>query len=117
MEISGKLHVQLALGVADIDGEISGAYKVSTNNTRNTHSLILTLRQTSSSKEIPKSRYNGKEKEFNKGILSAAALNDDATHIVTYIEYGSQLHIECLYEGINKDNFCKVKCFFFQFFY
>ena len=104
MAISGKLHVHLALGMTkDFDGEISGAYKVATNNTRKVHSLIMTLKRTSYTEEILKSEYANTKAELNKtGILNKVVQNEDATHIVTYIEYGSQLDIECFYEGLCK---------------
>ena len=102
MAVSGKLHVHLALGMtSDFDGEISGAYKVATNNTRKVHSLIMTLKRTSYTEEILKGEYANTKAELNKtdGILNKIVQNKDATHIVTYIEYGSQLDIECFYEG------------------
>ena len=103
MAVSGKLHVHLALGMtSEFDGEISGAYKVATNNTRKVHSLIITLKRTSYTEEILKGVYANTKAELNKtgAILNKIATkNKDATHIVTYIEYGSQLDIECFYEG------------------
>ena len=99
MEISGKLNVKLALGI-NIRGEISGAYQVSQNSTSQSRSLMMTLRQTNFTEEILKSKYNGIKAEFDDSrILTSASENKNATHVVTYIEYGSELHIKCEYEG------------------
>lgn len=101
MDISGKLKIKLAMGggTADINGD--GAYAMNEDATNKTHTMILTFEHVSYIEEVRTISYKKKQNEFieNKVLKSALKNTDQVTHVVTYIEYGSLLHIELEYTG------------------
>ena len=101
MDISGKLKIQLAIGSGSADVNGSGAYKVNDDATNKTHSMILTFKQVTYIEEVRAESYTNNENEFQdyKVFKFAAKSRDQVTHVVTYIEYGSVLHIELEYTG------------------
>ena len=100
MKISAKLSIKLAMDIPlDIEG--SGRYQTDKDVSKSRHSFILSFSQTSHVEEIPKERYINKSLEVAQNPILSAALHDEAaTHVITYIEFGSQLDIELYYEGL-----------------
>ena len=99
LKVSAKLSVKLAMNIPlEIEG--SGRYQTQDDERKETHRLILSFHQTTHTEEIPKQKYMEKQKEVSQNkILKSALFDDEATHVVTYIEYGSDLFIELTYEG------------------
>ena len=115
LDISGKLKIKLAMGsgTADINGD--GAYAINEDASNKTHSMILTFKHVSYIEEVKTISYKKKQEEFTqtKVLKSALKNKDQVTHVVTYIEYGSLLHIELEYEGknINRSQQISIKFF------
>ena len=102
MDISGELKIKLIMnGGASIDIDGAGAYKMNENASNKTHSMILTFKRVSFIEEVRASSYENKQKEFKESrVLKSALKNtEQVTHVVTYIEYGSELNIELEYTG------------------
>ena len=107
MDISGKLKIQLVMSgtTANVDG--AGAYKLNENATNKTHSMILTFKRVSYIEEVQATSYQNKQQEFKESLILKSSLKntEQVTHVVTYIEYGSELNIELEYTG----DFCLEK--------
>ena len=101
MDISGSLKIKLALGGVDVNIDAAGAYKMNEDATTKTHSMILTFKKVSYIEEVRADSYDSKHEKFaNSEIFKSVLENtDQVTHVVTYIEYGSELNIELEYTG------------------
>ena len=97
----------------EIEG--SGRYTTTDDEKKETHKFMLSFHMTSHTEEIPKEKYIAKQDEVkNNNILNAALMDSEATHIVSYIEYGSDLYIEMTYEGKYFFNFYKTSIIYHE---
>ena len=117
--MSASISVKLAMNIPiNIDGY--GAFSMNNEATSNTYSMLLTFRRDTATEEVKKEAYIGqqensfewisflqnllyylfqKNKFMGNPILTDALTNDDeVTHVVTHIEYGSELYITLEFE-------------------
>ena len=100
LDVEARISIQLAMSIpVSIEG--SAAYQLKEDSTSQTQSFILKFLKISHIHEVPKEGYMGKGEEMitNPGLKAAYDNEAVVTHVVTYVEYGSQLHIELEYEG------------------
>jgi len=100
MDVSASISIKLAMKIpVDIDGY--AAFGMNNDATTQTHIMILTLKRETGTEEVNKEAYMDQQAKFmSNPILTAALKNEDeVTHVVTHIEYGSELFIELEYES------------------